>query len=83
MLQPRYDPKFLLRQGVKFLQSGNLVAAADIFKRILNVNPKNPDALHLLGLVNNMQGRYVEGLRLIGKAIKSNPKIGDYHRNLG
>ena len=73
----------IIEQGINFLQSQNLQLAKKSFKQVLKINPRHPDALHLLGIVENHQGNKKEAVRLIRKAIKSAPKIAGYHKNLG
>jgi len=46
-----------LQQGVKFLQQGNLKAAEEAFEHSLKINPRNPDALNMLSVVFNHQGK--------------------------
>ncbi|OOZ45551.1 tetratricopeptide repeat-containing sulfotransferase family protein [Solemya velum gill symbiont] len=72
-----------LRTGINNFERGNLAVAEDNFKKILQINPRHPDALHLLGIVASQKGDKKESVRLIKKAIKFAPKIAMYYRNLG
>jgi len=46
-----------LQKAVLLHQSGQLKQAAIIYQRILEIEPKNADVLHLLGLVSHQSGQ--------------------------
>ena len=71
-----------LQLAVKHHQEGNLIQADSIYKKILNKNPNNPDALHLSGLILHQQGKHQEAIELLKKAIYIKPNIAIYHGNL-
>ncbi len=79
----RQDTHLLIQQGIKNLTTGRLDAAESALGRAVKTDPRNADALHLLGLVQNQKGNKREAVRLIRKAIKFNPKAAIYYRNLG
>ncbi len=64
-------------------QSGRLQEAQAIYHNILQDDPKDSNALHLLGVIAHQAGRNDEAADLIGQAIASNPHVPDFHRNLG
>jgi tetratricopeptide (TPR) repeat protein len=57
--------------------------AEPLYRRILAVNPKHVDSLHLLGVVALDRGCHEEALGLIGKAISMNDRVADFHCNMG
>ena len=72
-----------LQRAVLLHQSGELAQAGIIYKRILDVDPKNVDALHLLGLVSHQSGQSATAITLIKRALKISPNQPDFLRNLG
>jgi tetratricopeptide (TPR) repeat protein len=63
-----------LKNAVAFHQAGQLPQAEALYRQILQVSPKHPDALRLLGVMANQLGKYAMALELIDKAIQSNPR---------
>lgn len=63
--------------------AGRLRKAEAIYKHVLQIEPDNVDALHLLGLVAGQFGNHEIAVELIGRAIKLNPKVAMFHNNLG
>ena len=61
---------------------GNLREAEEIYKKVLEKQPDNPNALHLLGLIMHQSGKNDEAINLIKKAISFNPSAM-YYGNLG
>jgi len=72
-----------LNLAAKKHQEGKLHEAEIIYRKILDENPNNPDALHLLGLIAHQIGKYEESAKLISKAIKLTPNNALYYGNLG
>ncbi len=73
-----------LEAAVVHHQAGRLDQAASIYRQSLVVEPNNPDALHLLGMVDCAQGRHGEGIALMQRAIaacKGDPPP-HFHGNL-
>jgi len=71
-----------LNRAILHHQSGRLVPAIEIYRRILKANPVHADAMHLLGVSERQQGNYSEAIALIKKAIKIKPKVAAYFNNL-
>jgi tetratricopeptide (TPR) repeat protein len=63
--------------------AGRLSEAESIYQQILQTNPNQPEALHLLGLVAHQGGKNEIAVDLINKAIAIKPDIADAHCNLG
>lgn len=73
----------LFPQAVQRHQGGDLAGAEQIYRRILAIDPSQPDALHLLGLVLSTRGEREEAIKLIRKAINVRPNFAPYFINLG
>ncbi|MBP2299051.1 tetratricopeptide repeat protein [Azospirillum picis] len=63
-------------------QAGRLGEAEALYRRALAVRPRQPDALHLLGMVACQTSRFHEAIDLIGKAVAAKRDVPDYHANL-
>ncbi|MBK3775758.1 aldehyde dehydrogenase family protein [Azospirillum brasilense] len=72
-----------LELAVEYHVQGGLTEARELYGRILAVEPHQPHALHLLGLLHGQEGRPVEAMALIRRAIASAPDIADFHANFG
>ncbi len=70
-------------QAVRFHQEGNRPSAESLYREILRIDPRNINALHLLGILANEVGRHDVGIPLIRQAIALNSSIPDLHANLG
>lgn len=68
-----------LRLAVQQHQAGALPAAEALYRRVLEAEPGQPDALHLLGVAAYQAGRHGEAVDLIGRAIAANPQIAQFH----
>ena len=72
-----------IQQAISFLQSGQFALAQKTLTELLDVNPQNHEALHLLGLVFGQQNQLPLAYDLISRAIELNPKISLYYSNRG
>ncbi len=73
----------LLADAVQRHREGRLAEAAELYRRILALQPKHPDALHLLGLVEHARGAHADSLKLIERAIAINGRIAAFHTARG
>jgi len=64
-------------------QAGRLAEAEALYRQVLAVRPRHPDALHLLGVVAHQTGRHDMAVRVIGQAILAKPNVAMFHSNLG
>ena len=80
---PEKDLTAALQAGLEEHQAGQLDEAAEVYKKILDIDPDHADANHLLGLVARQTKNNKKAVRLISKAIKANPNDAAYHTNLG
>ncbi len=73
----------LLHQAVQHHQAGHFQPAESLYRKILQKDPRNSDAHHLLGLIAHHFQNYPVAIQLIQQAISLNSKIPDFHSNLG
>ena len=72
-----------LAMAVQYHLSGNLQQAEAIYRQILQVDPSNADALHLLGVIAHQAGESNQAIRYITQAIGICPSNVAFHNNLG
>ncbi|MFP6899977.1 MAG: DUF2919 family protein, partial [Opitutales bacterium] len=80
---PNSDRNALLATGKDMMRTGKLDEAEQVFRRILENEPDEPDALHLLGLVRFQNGHHEEAVTFIKQAIAHARPNEDYLNNLG
>jgi predicted TPR repeat methyltransferase len=69
--------------GTSLHAAGHLEPAAEIYRRVLDLVPEHPDALHFMGILAHAQGRTEEALRLMSRAVELVPDHAVFHNNLG
>lgn len=72
-----------LQAAVAHHQAGRFREAAAVYRAILDANPMDADALHLLGVVQLQTGDYENAADSIEQAVQLNPGNGEYVFNLG
>jgi len=73
----------LLHQAVQLHQTGNYPAAKDAYQQVLSIDPNQPDALNLLGVLARRDGNAASAVDLISASIRIRPDFADAHSNLG
>ena len=73
----------LLQAGLDLHQRGRMPEAEAYYRRALKLQPDQPDALHLLGVIANHDKRHAEAAELIGRAIARDSGNPLYFSNLG
>jgi predicted TPR repeat methyltransferase len=73
----------LLSEAVAFHQKGQLQAAQALYRKVLELSPRQFDALHLLGVVARQLGQAELAVSLISDAIAINAAQATAHCNLG
>ena len=86
--KPALSPKLAalqqqVQQAMHLHQSGLLQGAELVYRQVLSEQPKQVDALHLLGVLCVQTGRADEGVSLIQQALKLNGLAPAIHSNLG
>jgi tetratricopeptide (TPR) repeat protein len=72
-----------LTLAVRHHQAGNLGEAETLYRRVLKAEPRNPDALHLLGVIAHQCERHDLAIELIRSALRERPDMAPAHCNLG
>lgn len=73
----------LLVQAMEAHRGGKLDEAESLYRRLLDMNPQDADALNLLGTLKRQRGQLTEAVDLISTAISVRPGSANYHSNLG
>lgn len=73
----------VLTEAVALHQAGQLEPAIEKYRAVLQADPRNPDAHHLLGVAAYQSQDNALAIQLISTAIQLNPTVGDYYLNLG
>lgn len=74
---------FTIKAAFSHHQAGRLDAAEEIYRRIINDNPRHPVAIHYLGVVAFQRGQYDQAIELIQHSIALDPRNADFFNNLG
>jgi Tfp pilus assembly protein PilF len=73
----------LLETAVAHQRAGRFREAEPMYRQVLAAQPKNTDALFLLGLITQSTRRFAESVELFQRAVEANPKSAKYWINLG
>ena len=73
----------MIQAAVQHHQSGRLGEAEVLYRQVLQVQPDNADALHLLGVLAHQAGNHEAAIELINRAIAINPTVAVFHNNCG
>ena len=71
------------QSGIAHHQLGQLSQAQAIYRRLLEIDPRHAEALHLLGVIAYQTGDHQSAVDLIGQAIEVNPSQASYYSNRG
>ena len=72
-----------LQNAIALHQQGQIGQAEAIYLQLLQIDSRNADALHLLGVIAIQTGHYVGAVGMIDKAIEVNPNAAIYYSNRG
>ncbi|MCF6323328.1 MAG: tetratricopeptide repeat protein [Gammaproteobacteria bacterium] len=75
--------KVMLNDAITLHQQGELDAAETGYRSLLEMNPSEANALHLLGAIQAQRGRVREAIDLYHQALKINPQLVGAYNNLG
>jgi tetratricopeptide (TPR) repeat protein len=76
------DLKKQLETAMDLQLAGNLAEAEVIYRQILDSDPDQPDAVHLLGLVRMEQEQDEEAVVLMERALQLFPQAPHFHHNI-
>src|SRR5689334_25063962 len=80
---PAADSQRTLRQAMHDHGAGRLSAAQVLYQQVLESEPDNADALHLLGVLRAQCGDHEAAAELIARAVAVNPAGPVVHDNPG
>jgi tetratricopeptide (TPR) repeat protein len=83
MSSAELSPMMLLQKASESLQKRDFVGADRLLGDLLDRNPGDANALHLLGVVRVQQQRPQEALPFLQRSIDANPRHALTHLNLG
>ena len=72
-----------IKRAVRLQQAGDLACAEALYRQVLEAEPDNPDALHLMGVLYHQKGATALGVGYIERALMLRPDSALFHRNLG
>jgi tetratricopeptide (TPR) repeat protein len=72
-----------LALGLSHQQAGRVAEAKEVYEQLLAKDRKQPDVLHMLGVIYSSQKEYQKAAELIGEAIALDPERAPFHHNLG
>ena len=73
----------LISQAIHLHKSGRVSEAQAVYEQVLQIDPENFDALHLLGVVAEQNGDHERSAQLIEQAIRMHPHHPSAYNNLG
>src|SRR5262249_30655082 len=73
----------LLVRATQLHQAGHLAQAEELYRQNPAADPRNADALHLLGVIACQANRPDAGAQLIQQALTSNPSLFHAYNSLG
>src|SRR5579875_3651202 len=79
----RFTLAEMLQAGIKHHQQGLLPQAVEMYSGVLQIDPDNAAALHLLGLIAHHYGRHEEALKLVRCAVTRRPNVAVFHNSHG
>ena len=72
-----------LHAGIALHQAGRIDEAETVYRGLLRRVPHQPNALHLLGLIESQRGNPARGVELIGAALPALANAAQVHLDLG
>lgn len=79
----RMDLQTLCNRAAGCHQSGRLEEAARLYRQVIQADPRNFFAHHMLGILRAQQGSPAEALELVGAALRIDPSSGEALSNYG
>lgn len=73
----------LLPKAIALHQAGNLEGAVQLYRAVLGSEPRNTEALRMLGILHLQRGEWNEGARMAQDYLQLHPNQPDVLNNLG
>ena len=87
LMPTKQQQELTIQQGldlaIKHQKTNDLLKAENIYQQILQVEPNQPVALHLLGIISYQVGKSEIAIKLFKKAIAVEPHYTEAYCNLG
>lgn len=77
------DSRQRLQEALQLHRAGDYAAAEAVYRDVLAADPKNADALHLMGALASAVGHHEAAAKLIRAAIAIKPNVASFHNSLG
>ena len=71
-----------LQNALEHHRQGRLAEAEQLYRQVLQADPTNADALHLMGVIGTYVGKYELAVNFISQAIRLQGKHPAFHVNL-
>jgi len=72
-----------LQAGFMLMQQGQLTEAKNNFQKVISSNPRQVDALNLLGIINAQSRNFEDAINIMGRAISIDSKNASSYYNRG
>jgi len=79
----RHNLNDIFEHGLTAHREGRLDMAAALYREVLSHSKKQFAPLHLLGVIEGQRGNLAEGIRMISKALRLEPRSAEAYLNLG
>ncbi len=79
----RNDLREVLTLALGHHRRGELADAERIYRRVLQSDPTQPDALHLLGVIAMARGDHTLAVQLLRRAVSAAPRMATFYNALG
>jgi len=73
----------LIANATQLFSQKRVAEAAEMTRRVLLAEPKNPNALTLLGIIESQQGRFNSAIDYLNRVVALHPLSPDAHLNIG
>jgi Tfp pilus assembly protein PilF len=72
-----------LATAIESHQKGDLEAAIGLYQDVIDSDPENADAWHLMGVVAHQRGNNDLAVKLLENAISLKDDVADFYSNMG
>ena len=69
--------------AIQLQRDGQLPTAEELYRRVLDVEPDHPRALHYAGVLAHQRGQTADAIALVARSLALRPDEADWHSNLG
>ena len=78
-----FNSQEAMQNALELHRAGALARAETIYRQVIDREPDNPDALHLLGVIAHQKGEYEAAEKYILRAITRDKEVAEFYLNLG